>query len=350
MLSKLPFSCDYLEGCHPAILERLSNTNYQSCDGYGYDPFTLAARDKILQACQAEDGEVFLLSGGTQANLIVISGLLRSYEGVLAPSTGHINAHEGGAIENGGHKVIGLPQTLGKVKAEDVENYLLNWNNDANHDHMVKPGMLYISQPTEYGTLYSLAELQHLSYICRQYSIRLYCDGARLAYSLASRNNDVSLADLARYCDVFYIGGTKCGALCGEAVVIREKNLIPHFFTIIKQHGGILAKGRLLGIQFDELFTDDLYLRIGSSALDYAEIITECLKDNHYQLLFETPTNQIFVIMENHQLQKLGEYVSYSYWEPYDDEHTVIRLATSWATRAADVQQLCTLLEELQNS
>ena len=259
MEHRLSFSCDYLEGAHPAILQRLCETNFAQTAGYGTDEYCESAREKIRAACGAPNAEIHFLVGGTQTNATVIDALLRSYEGVIAADTGHISVHEAGAIEFGGHKVLTLPQENGKITASQIRALLDQYEDDANRDHTVMPGMVYLSQPTEYGTLYSKKELAAISALCREKRLPLYIDGARLAYALACPENDVTLRDLAALCDIFYIGGTKCGALLGEAVVIPQPGLIPHFFTIIKQHGALLAKGRLLGIQFDTLFTDGLY-------------------------------------------------------------------------------------------
>lgn len=239
-------------------------------------------------------GQVEFLIGGTQTNAVMIDALLASYQGVIAADTGHISVHEAGAIEFGGHKILTVPAKEGKIAADQIVAYAADYHNDANHDHMVMPGMVYLSQPTEFGTLYSKAELQAIHDVCRQYDMKLYVDGARLSYALACPENDVNMADLAKLCDAFYIGGTKCGALIGEAVVIPDAKLIPHLFTIIKQHGALLAKGRLLGIQFDELFKDDLYVKIAKEAIDYANQIRQCLKENGYQLYYSSPTNQTF--------------------------------------------------------
>lgn len=249
MTEHLFFACDYMEGAHPAIMQRLMGTNLVKTAGYGLDEYCDGAKEKIRSACGAPDAEVHFLVGGTQTNATVIDALLKSYQGVIAAETGHISTHEAGAIEFGGHKVMTLPHHNGKIDAAHVRTMLEDYYNDGNHDHMVMPGMVYVSHPTEYGTLYSRAELEEISNVCRKYHIPLYLDGARLAYALACPQNDITLKDLASLCDVFYIGGTKCGALFGEAVVIPRPGLIPHFFTIIKQHGALLAKGRLLGIQ-----------------------------------------------------------------------------------------------------
>lgn len=344
---KLKFTCDYMEGAHPEILKQLLSTNMMQTSGYGLDEFSESARDKIRTSCNAPDAGVYFLVGGTQTNATVIDSILRSYQGVLCPETGHIAVHEAGAIEFGGHKVLPLPHKYGKITAAQIASYMDSFLSDENHEHMVMPGMVYLSQPTEYGTLYSRKELTAISETCRRYHLPLYIDGARLAYALASPENDVSLQDLAALCDVFYIGGTKCGALFGEAVVIPDPALIPHFFTMIKQHGALFAKGRILGIQFDALFSDDLYLHIGESALSHADAIKQALKENGYQLFLETPTNQIFVVLENETLRRLEEHAQFSFWEKYDDTHTVIRIATSWATTKEHTDALIALLKEM---
>ncbi len=344
MTENLFFACDYMEGAHPAIMQRLMETNLVKTAGYGLDEYCDSAKEKIRAACGAPDAEVHFLVGGTQTNATVIDALLKSYQGVIAAETGHISTHEAGAIEFGGHKVMTLPHHNGKIDTSHVRAMLKDYYNDGNHDHMVMPGMVYVSHPTEYGTLYSRAELEEISSVCREYHIPLYLDGARLAYALACPQNDVTLKDLASLCDIFYIGGTKCGALFGEAVVIPRPGLIPHFFTIIKQHGALLAKGRLLGIQFDALFTDGLYDRIGDIAIKAADRIRRALAENGYELCFDSPTNQVFCILEDSVMEKLAEHVEFSFWEKYDDTHTVIRFATSWATEPEDVDRLCDLL------
>ena len=344
MNTNLSFACDYMEGCHPAILEKLTETNLIKTPGYGLDDYTRSACEKIKSACRKPEAQVFLLTGGTQTNATVISAILKSYQGVVSASTGHIATHEAGAVEACGHKVLTLPSHNGKIDAVELSRFLVDYDQDANHDHIVMPGMVYISHPTEYGTLYSHSELEEISRICRQHQIPLYLDGARLAYALACPQNDLSLQDLAALCDVFYIGGTKCGALFGEAVVITVPGLIPHFFTIIKQHGSLLAKGRLLGIQFDTLFTNHLYEHIGKSAISAADQIRDMLKSNGFQLCYDSPTNQIFCIIDNSVMDRLLSQVECSFWEKYDDSHTVIRFVTSWATTQEDVQRLGTVL------
>lgn len=346
MEQRISFSCDYMEGAHPTILQRLIETNFAQMPGYGADDYCESAREKIRAACGAPNAEVHFLVGGTQTNATVIDALLHSYQGVVAADTGHISVHEAGAIEFGGHKVLTLPHRNGKISAEQIASLLRVYEEDVNHDHTVMPGMVYLSQPTEYGTLYSREELSAISALCREKHLPLYVDGARLAYALACPENDVTLKDMAELCDIFYIGGTKCGALLGEAVVIPQPGLISHFFTIIKQHGALLAKGRLLGLQFDTLFTDGLYQRIGEAALRAAEDIRTALRANGYQLCFASPTNQTFCLVDREQMEKLREYVDFSQWEVYDEMHTIIRFATSWATKDEDVCTLCRILRD----
>lgn len=347
MNDRLSFASDYLEGVHPSILKRLADTNWQKLPGYGFDEISLAAKDKIRQACHAPNAEVEFLVGDTQANAVMIDALLQPYQGVAAADTGHISVHEAGAIEAGGHKVLTPPGHEGKITAAQIAELAGDYAADANHDHMVMPGTVYLSQPTEFGTLYTRSELQAIHDVCQQYDMKLYVDGARLSYALACTVNDVTMADLATLCDAFYIGGTKCGALIGEAVVIPDPQLLPHLFTMIKQHGALLAKGRLLGIQFDELFKDDRYIDIARPAILYADQIRDYLKQNGYQLYGSSPTNQIFFIIENQQLARLEQQVAFSFWEKYDETHTIIRFATSWATQKQDVDQLCKLMREL---
>ena len=340
----LSFASDYQEGAHPKILQRLAETNLLRSPGYGTDEYCARARDKIKAACGAPDAAVYFLSGGTQTNLTVLDSLLASFEGVLAADTGHVSGHEAGAVELTGHKVLTVPHVRGKLTAAAAEGFLKRFYADDNREHMVQPGAMYISQPTEYGTLYSLAELTALREVCNAYGLKLFADGARLAYALGSEKNDVTLKDLARLTDVFYIGGTKCGALLGEAVVIPDPTLLPRFFTQMKQHGALLAKGRLLGIQFDELFRDDLYLKIGEGAIKAAERIRQALRSKGYRLCFDSPTNQIFCIMDNDALKKLEERVEYSYWGKYDEGHTVIRFATDWAITEGETDALIDVL------
>ncbi|MBQ1862217.1 MAG: low specificity L-threonine aldolase [Clostridia bacterium] len=340
----LSFECDYNTGAHEKILQKLCETNYEPLPGYGADKYCESAKAKIKDACGRKDAQVFLLAGGTQTNQTVISSVLESYECVISADTGHINAHEAGAIEYSGHKVVALPQKYGKLDAHEVENYLKVFFADENHAHMAQPGMVYISHPTEYGTIYTLDELSALSRVCRNYSIPLYLDGARLGYGLMSDGTDVTLKDIAALCDIIYIGGTKVGALCGEAVVFTHNNAPKGFFTSIKQHGALLAKGRLLGIQFDTLFTDGLYYEISRNAIKAANRMREIFKKKGYRFFIETVTNQIFIILENEKAEELKKHVSFGFWEKYDDTHTVYRFASSWATTDADIDALAGLL------
>lgn len=335
------FDSDYMEGAHPLIMEALLRTNLEKTPGYGTDPYCASAREKILRACglSADEGEVHLLVGGTQTNATVIKALLRPYEGVIAASTGHIALHEAGAIEASGHKVLTIEGKDGKISAEAVDRYITAFRADEAWDHMVWPGMVYISQPTEYGTLYSKAELEALADVCHKWEIPLFADGARLGYALASPATDVTLKDLARLCDVFYIGGTKCGAMFGEAVVMR-RGLIPHFFTTIKQQGALLAKGRMLGVQFDVLFTDGLYIDIARHAVSEAARLREAFRTRGYEIYAESPTNQVFVALTAEQEQHLRKLTTFSEWERTSDGRLVVRLATSWATRTEDVDEL----------
>ena len=341
---KLFFASDYMEGAHPKILERLAETNLISTVGYGDDIYSEHARELIRKACLASDAEVFFLVGGTQTNAVVIDSVLKQYQGVMAPETGHVSTHEAGAIEFTGHKVITLPQKNGKLSADDIKAYIDNYNSDENREHLVMPGMVYISQPTESGTLYSLEELTAISKVCNEYEVPLYLDGARLAYALACPENDVTLPDIARLCDAFYIGGTKCGALLGEAVVIPKKGLIPHFFTLIKQHGALLAKGRVTGLQFEALFTDDLYMEIGKNAIDAAAKIKTALSDKGYEFAFYSPTNQIFIVLTEEEKARLEKKIVMGFWETLPDGRIVMRIATSWATTEENVEKLISLL------
>lgn len=342
--SKLFFASDYMEGAHPMILQRLMETNLVHSAGYGTDEYSESARALIRTACNAPDAEIYFLVGGTQANATVIKSALRPYQGVIAAETGHVSVHEAGAIEAGGHKVITLPHRNGKLQADSIERCIHGFWDDANHEHMVMPGMVYISQPTEFGTLYSLEELTKISTVCHRHNVSLYVDGARLAYALACPQNDVTLPDLARLCDAFYIGGTKCGALFGEALVVPEPQLLPHFFTLIKQSGALLAKGWLTGLQFRTLFTDGLYERLGARSVRLADRLRDACLEKGIPLRFGSPTNQVFLSLDAQTLARLGECVEYSFWEMEDAEHTVIRLAASWATREEDLEALIRLL------
>jgi len=340
----LSFENDYSQGAHERILERLIETNREAASGYGTDPYTERAKEKIRQACGCPDAQVHFLVGGTQTNQNVIDAMLAGYEGVVAAETGHVSQHEAGAIEYSGHKVLTITQNEGKIQAEELQRYLAAFLADENHEHMVFPGMVYISHPTEYGTLYTKSELEAVSAVCKQYDIPLYLDGARLGYALASYETDVTLKDIARLCDVFYIGGTKVGALFGEAVVFTNERAPKHFLTRIKQHGALLAKGKVLGIQFDTLFTDDLYLNISRHAIDCAEEMKCIFEEKGYSFYLKSPTNQQFIILENSKMEILKEKVKFSFWEPYDEKNTVVRFATSWATTREDLEALKAIL------
>lgn len=340
----LLFTCDYTQGAHPKILERLVETNMEQLPGYGSDHYCHSAKEKIRKACECPDAEIWFLTGGTQTNATVIDSVLEKYEGVISARTGHINAHESGAVEYTGHKVLPLPAHEGKILAKDLESLLKAFWADGSYEHMVFPGMVYLSHPTEYGTLYTKAELEAISAVCRNYKIPLYLDGARLGYGLMSFDTDVTLPMIAELCDIFYIGGTKVGALCGEAVVFTKKNAPRHFLTLIKQHGALLAKGRLTGIQFDTLFTDDLYFKISRHAIEMAELMKKGFADKGYSFFLNSPTNQQFIILENGKLRELQKKAAFEVWEKFDDTHTVVRFATSWGTGKEEIQELISFL------
>lgn len=332
----LSFQCDYAEGCHQEILNLMAKTNREGIVGYGCDEYSARAKEKIAAACGYGAGEpqpeIFFLVGGTQANQVVISAMLANYQGVIGADTGHIAVHEAGAVEYTGHKVLTIPHKNGKLAVADVRRLLEKFYGDGSYDHMVFPGMVYVSHPSEYGTLYTLAELTALSAVCREYDIPLFLDGARLGYGLMAEGTDVTLADIARLTDVFYIGGTKMGALMGEAVIFAPGKAPKHFYTMTKQHGAMLAKGWLLGLQFDALFTDGLYFRAGKNAVEKAGRLRKMLAAKGYKFFMENPTNQIFVVMENARLRELEKRVRVGFWEAVDESHTVVRFATGWGT------------------
>lgn len=339
----LSFLSDYTEGAHPKVLEHLAEMNMVSLPGYGDDEYTQAAKARICTACGRDDLDIQFLVGGTQTNQVAIDSMLQSYEGVISADTGHINVHEAGAIEYSGHRVLAIPHVQGKIMAEDLEKYMEAFVNDEVREHLVQPGLVYISHPTEFGTLYTKAELSALSKCCHKYGLSLYMDGARLGYGLMSPETDVTLADVVELTDLFYIGGTKVGALCGEAVVFPH-GAPAHFMTMVKQQGALLAKGRLMGLQFDVLFTDDLYTRISRNAIETADRLKEGLAAKGYRFYMESPTNQVFPILENSQLEALEPLAKFGFWEKYDDTHTVMRIATSWATRMEEIEQLIDLM------
>ena len=343
-MTPVSFTCDYCEGAHPKILQRLLDTNMIQASGYGEDPFSSSARAKIREATCCPKADVFFLVGGTQTNATVIDSMLRGYEGVIAATSGHIAVHESGAIEFGGHKVITLPAKEGKLEAVTIEDYLKVFHADEAKDHMVLPGMVYISFPTEYGTIYSRSELEDIKEVCKRYCIPLFLDGARLGYGLQSPACDLTLPEIASLCDVFYIGGTKVGALCGEAVVFPGGNAPAHFFTTVKQHGALLAKGRLLGLQFDTLFTDGLYFEISRNAIEKAMGLKQLFLSKGIPLYIDSPTNQQFPIMTKEDLAPLEGKVLYEVWETLPDGRLVTRFATSWATSEAQIEYLASLL------
>ena len=342
------FDSDYIAGAHPEVLKRLVETNTECLSGYGSDIYCDRAKEKIKRAVGVPDAEVELLAGGTQTNAVVISTMLADHEGVVAAKTGHVAAHEAGAIEYTGHKVIELPGVDGKIRSCDLKKLITDFFADENHDHMVFPGMVYISHPTEYGTLYSKSELEAISSACREYGVKLYLDGARLAYALASRGTDVSLSDIAALCDVFYIGGTKVGALCGEAIVFMRGCRPKHFLTSVKRRGALLAKGRLLGVQFDALFTDGLYFRIGDHAIKMAEKMKAVFTAHGLKFFIDSYTNQQFVVLDNADVASLRKKVSFGFWEKYDERHTVVRFAAGWSTSDEDIGALDKALSELK--
>lgn len=339
------FESDYLEGALPQIMYRLMSTNFEQTAGYGCDPYCESARELIKKECAAPDADIHFLVGGTQTNMTVIAAALRPHQGVLAAETAHIEAHETGAIEATGHKVITLDSTDGKINAKQVEDYVLRHRADESFEHIVQPAMVYISQPTETGTVYTLSELEELSAVCRRLGILLYVDGARLACALACEGTP-KLPDLARLCDVFYIGGTKHGALFGEAVVILNDALKKDFRYIIKQHGGMLAKGRLLGLQFDELFSDGSYHEVGRNEVRLAQKIADAFKKKGIELYYDSPTNQIFPVLSDEQIMKLSETYSFSV-QGKTPGGTVTRFCTSWATTDAVADKLIKDIEEL---
>ena len=349
----ISFECDYNNGAHPKVLEALVRTNGEQTLTYGFDVYTERAKERIRQACQTPDADVFLLTGGTQTNLTVIDAMLRSYEAVIAAESGHISIHEAGAIEACGHKVITLPQQLGKISVEDVRNYMEWFEGDESREHLAQPRMVYVSFPSELGTLYSRDELERLYDVCRHYGLLLFVDGARMGYGLAA-SADVTLPWLCQHCDVLYIGGTKVGALCGEAVVFTkasssEEGMPQCFFTQAKRHGAILAKGRLTGVQFDALFEPDdngepLYFRISRHAIDMARRMKQLFTERGYTFWLDSPTNQQFVVLDNVEVKRLEQLVQFTHWQPLDGDRMACRFVTSWATTEADLVQLRKLL------
>ena len=335
------FESDYNNGCLPEILRRLSETNDEKSSGYGFDPYTERAKDRIRKACEMTEAEVHFLVGGTQTNATAIDSLLQGCEGVLSVDTGHINVHESGAVEAFGHKVLVLPGIAGgKMAASQIDDYMRKFLADETYPHMVQPGMVYITLPTELGALYSRKELADIYTVCQQYGLRLYVDGARLGYGLMAEGNDIDLPFLAHHCDAFYIGGTKVGALLGEALIYTNTRAPKYIFTIIKRHGALLAKGRVLGLQFDTLFTDDLYFRVSRHAIDMAQALRKVFAKHGLSLGIDSPTNQQFVILSKEQKQRLAEEIAFEIWEPLPDDHLLCRFVTCWSTTEADITAL----------
>lgn len=341
------FDSDYMAGAHPEVLEALVRTNMELTVGYGNDPYTLQAKELVRKAIGNDNAEVMFLVGGTQTNATAIDGILARHEGVLAAESGHIAVHESGAIEASGHKVLTLPHHDGKVKAEDVESFITEFYADETYQHMVAPGMLYISQPTEYGTIYSLDELKQLSEVCHTHEIPLYIDGARLGYALGSSEADFTLEDITRLADVFYIGGTKMGTLFGEALVVTNRSLLKNLFPLVKQHGALLAKGRLLGLQFGAMFSNGLYERLGRHATSLALRLKDIFRKAGYKIMIDSPTNQQFVQLPNSVIDRLRENASFDYWGPRGKEQSIVRFVTSWATTESDIDELERLINEL---
>lgn len=343
---KISFESDYNNGAHPLVLQHFIDTNTMQSQSYGFDTWSEQARHKIRTACQCPDADIFFLVGGTQTNATVIDGMLQSYEGVIAVQTAHINVHESGAVEASGHKVITLPSHAGKMDAGELEAWLEAFNADPTLEHMVIPGMVYITFPTELGSVYTAKEIEEILSVCQRYDLKLFIDGARLGYGLASSECDFNLSWLAHHCDAFYIGGTKVGALCGEAVVFPRGNAPRHFMNIVKRHGALLAKSRLAGVQFDALFTDNLYLNIAQHAISMAMKVRQLFAEAGIPLR-DSSTNQQFVELTNKQMEQLMQGVLFETWEPIDANNTLCRFVTSWATTEEDLQALKSALETL---
>lgn len=343
----LHFDSDYMRGCHPEILDRLVHTNMEQTPGYGYDDYTNRAKEYTLRACGLEDGkgDVVFLVGGTQTNATVIDLIVGRYEGVLAVETGHINVHEAGAVEASCHKVITLPSHSGKMDSAELDSWLTDFYADDTWRHMVRPGAVYITFPTEVGTVYSLQELTDLRKICDKWNIPLYIDGARLAYGLAA-SSDVTLKDIARIADIFYIGGTKCGTLFGEAVVTRHPKWFGNILSHIKAHGALMAKGRLLGIQFETLFEKDLYDRIGRNGVDKAIALKNGMTQRGFPLFMDSPTNQQFFILPNALIDRLMPEASFELWGPRCEKETPVRFVTDWGTTDSDIDTLLGLIDK----
>lgn len=337
------FDCDYMAGAHPQVLDAIVNNNQVQTAGYGCDDYCERAKELIRKACNAPDAAVHFMVGGTQTNSTVLDGILGRVDGVIAAESAHINVHEAGAVELFSHKVIALPSHDGKLCPAEVESCLHDFYADDTNEHMVAPGAVYISFPTELGTLYSLNELEQLSVVCKQYGIPLYIDGARLGHGLAA-SPDVTMPDIARLCDVFYIGGTKMGALMGEAVVCTDSKLLPRFFTLMKAHGAVLAKGRLLGMQYEAFFKDGLYERIGNHTVKLAMQLRSAFEAKGYKPFIDSPTNQQFFTLPNEVIDRLMQTATFEYWGPRGTTESKVRFVTSWETTQQDIDTLKELL------
>jgi len=337
--------CDYNNGACQEVLDNLVRHNQSKPTPYGFDEFSERAKNRIREACGLPDAQIYFLTGGTQTNATTIDSMLYQYEGVICVGSGHINVHEAGAVEFTEHKIITLPETDGKMEAKVLDKYLDDYMHDGNKDHAVHPGLVYITFPTELGTLYSASELDRIYQVCQHYEIPLYIDGARLGYGLMAEGNDITLPYLARHCDVFYIGGTKIGALCGEAVVFTHQNAHKHFFSIQKQHGAVIAKGALIGLQFEALFTDNLYFRLSEQAIRTAMRMRDIFRRKGFLFLVDSPTNQQFVIMDNEKAARLSQKVRFTHFGQTDKHHTICRFVTSWATTDEEIDELERILD-----
>ena len=340
----ISFECDYNNGAHPKVLENLVRYNDAKPTPYGFDEFSERAKQRIREAIGMPDAQIFFLTGGTQTNATTIDSMLYQYEGVICVGSGHINVHEAGAVEFTEHKIITITDNNGKMEAKTLDKYLDDYMHDGNKDHAVHPGLVYITFPTELGTLYTAKELNDLYQVCQQYEIPLYIDGARLGYGLMADDCDITLPYLARHCDVFYIGGTKIGALCGEAVVFTNRQAHKHFFSIQKQHGAVIAKGALIGLQFETLFTDDLYFKLSRHAIEMAMQMKQIFQEKGCEFFIDSPTNQQFVILPNETVERLAGHIEFTHWGKADIHHTICRFVTSWATTQEEIDELKRLL------
>ena len=336
----ISFECDYNNGAHPLVLENLVKYNNAKPTPYGFDEFSERAKGRIREAIGMPDAQIFFLTGGTQTNATTIDSMLYQYEGVICVSSGHINVHEAGAVEFTEHKIITLPEDQGKMSAKTLDKYLDDFMHDGNNAHAVYPGLVYITFPTELGTLYSAQELTDIYDVCQRYHIPLYIDGARLGYGLMAAECDVTLPFLARHCDVFYIGGTKIGALCGEAVVFTNREAHKHFFSIQKQHGAVIAKGALIGLQFDALFTDNLYFKLSEHAIKMAMQMKRIFQEKGYEFFVDSPTNQQFIVLSDAEVERLSQHFIFTHFGQAGKHHTICRFVTSWATTQEEIDEL----------